>query len=67
MIGYTLLTEFFSDDKTRTSSVFKENISSGYYKVVFQVEGDSHQLFKFFTNQGKAEDAAEDWIRKQDE
>lgn len=66
MLGYKLVSEYFSEDKNKSSQVFVAEQGS-LYKVVFETKSmkedfPNTKLFKIFTTQEQAENAAEDWV-----
>jgi hypothetical protein len=66
MLGYKLISEYFSEDKNKLSQVFVAEQGS-LYKVVLETKSmkedfPNTRLFKIFINQEQAENAAEDWV-----
>lgn len=62
--SYTILSEYYSEDGRLTAYVLKEDQREDY-KVIFgddEFSLEKKTPFKLYSNQGQAEDAAEDWV-----
>lgn len=60
MSAYKQLSEYFSDDRLKTSSVVKE-LGTNHYIVRFKNEAGSY-FSASFQSEDDAEKAAEDWV-----
>lgn len=59
---YTKVSEFYSEDGTRSAYVMMEVHNENLYKVLFGTdEFESTTQFKFFYDLDKAKEAAEEW------
>lgn len=62
MLGYKLLSEYYSEDDERSVKVWVDPAAK-YYKVVYN-DGSPYNLFKYFVTEEQAENEAENWIAK---
>jgi len=66
-VGYKIVSEFESEDGTRTSTVLIDSLSRMYKVYLNDKEYDNTtRMFKFFTTEEAAENAAESWVLKND-